>query len=143
MATCNIFNKFRYQIGLGCYDFSADTLKFALTNTAPTLATDTVYLPGSLHPVPAAADGYTSGGYAATIGWSETGGIASLTCTVDVTITAGSGGIGPYRYVLLYDDTASSPLADPLICYWDYGTSITITSENFRLDVTATLFTIS
>lgn len=140
---CNIFNKFRYQLGLGYYKFNTDTLKFALTNTAPTLATDTVFLPGSLHPPPAAVDGYTSGGYTATVGWVESAGVASLTCTTDIIITAGAGGIGPFRYIILYDYTTASPVLYPVIAYWDYSASATPTSENFKLDITAVLFTIT
>lgn len=145
MATFVKFNKFLTQLGTKCYDFSADTLKFALTNTAPTAATDTVFLPGSLHPAPAAANGYTSGGHAATIdSWSEAGGTATLATTTDVVITATAGGIGPFRYVLLYDDTTSAPVADPLIGYWDYGSSITLAAgETFTIDVTASLLTVA
>jgi hypothetical protein len=145
MAAFTKFNKFLDQMGKKCYDFSADTLKFALTNTAPTPATDTAFLPGSLHPPPAAANGYTAGGHVATgTGWSESGGVATLTDTTDIVITATAGGIGPFRYVLLYDDTTSTPVADPLIGYWDYGSSISLAvGETFTIDVTASLLTIT
>jgi hypothetical protein len=145
MATFVKFNKFLEQLGTKCYLFSTDTLKFALTNTAPTAATDTGFLPGSLHPAPAAANGYTTGGHAATIAsWSESGGTVTLATTTDVVITATAGGIGPFRYVLLYDDTTTTPVADPLIAYWDYGSSITLAvSETFTIDVTASLLTIT
>lgn len=136
------FNKFLEQLGKKYYDFSTDTIKFALTNTSPTAATDTGFLPGSLHPPPAAANGYTSGGHAVTVAsWSESGGVATLACTTDVTITATAGGIGPFRYIILYDDTHAS---DPLIGYWDYGSSITLASgDTFKIDVTNSLFTIT
>lgn len=54
-------------------------------------------------------------------------GQSSGTLTLDfnnLTLTA-SGTVGPFRYV--YDDTPSSP-ADPLVCYFDYGSSITLAS---------------
>jgi hypothetical protein len=139
------FNKFLEQLAEKSYDLGSDTLKFALTNTAPTAATDTTFLPGSLHPPPAAANGYTTGGHAATIsGSSESGGTYTLATTTDVVITATAGGIGPFRYVILYDDTGTVPAADPLIGYWDYGSSITLASgETFTIDVTASLLTIT
>jgi hypothetical protein len=145
MATFTKFNKFNVQLGTKCYDFSADTLKFALTNTAPTAASDTGFLPGSSHPPPASANGYTSGGHAATIAsWSESGGTTTLACTTDVVITATAGGIGPFRYVILYDDTTTTPVADPLIGYWDYGSSISLlVGETFTIDVTASLLTLT
>ena len=43
----------------------------------------------------------------------------------DVTWTAAGGSFGPLRYIPLYNDTPTSPL-DPLISWWDYGSSITI-----------------
>jgi len=126
-------------------NLGTDVLKFALTNTAPTQATDAGFLPGSLHPPPAAGNGYTAGGHAATIAsWSRSGATWTLASTTDVVITATAGGIGPFRYVLLYDDTLTAPVADQLISYYDYESSITLASgETFTIDVTASLFTLS
>ena len=145
MASFVKFNKFLQMVCKGQYNLESDTLKFALTNTAPTATTDTGFLPGSLHPPPAAANGYTTGGHAATIsGSAETGGTYTLATTTDVVITATAGGIGPFRYVLLYDDTPTTPVADPLICYWDYTSSITLAvGETFTIDVTASIFTLT
>ncbi len=136
------FNKFLEQLCEGKYNFASDTLKFALTNTAPTPATDTVFLPGTLHPPPAAANGYTTGGHVATIsGHAEAGGVFTLACVTDVVITATAGGIGPFRYVILYDDTA---LNDELISYYDYLSNITLAvGETFTIDVTASLLTLT
>lgn len=142
MASFVPFNKFLSQLANGGYNLGSDDLKFALTNTAPTAATDTVFDPDTKHPPPAAANGYTTGGHAATIDSSaESGGTYTLACTTDVVITATAGGIGPFRYVILYDDTSAT---DMLIGYWDYGSSITLASgETFTIDVTASLLTIA
>ena len=142
MASFVKFNKFLEALAEQKHNLGSDTLKFALTNTAPTAATDTGFLPGTDHPPPAAANGYTSGGHAATIASStESGGTYTLACTTDVVITATAGGIGPFRYVLLYNDTSTD---DQLIGYWDYGSSITLADgETFTIDVTASLLTIT
>ena len=142
MASFNLFNKFLSQLANGGYNLGSDTLRFALTNTAPTAATDTVFDPSEKHPPPAAANGYTTGGHSATIDSStESEGTYTLACTTDVVITATAGGIGPFRYVILYDDTSAT---DMLIGYWDYGSSITLAAvETFTIDVTASLLTIA
>ena len=123
MATYNKFLDFSEQLARGVHDWDAHTFKIALTNTAPVntqVSLDTV----TNHPAPAAANGYTAGGTATTIGISETTGTTTVTGT-QVVFTATAGGIGPFRYAILYNDTATSPV-DALVSWWDYGTSITL-----------------
>lgn len=142
MASFVKFNTFVEALAEGGHNLGSDDLKFALTNTAPTAATDTVFDPITKHPAPAAANGYTTGGHAATIDSSaQSGGTYTLACTTDVVITATAGGIGPFRYVILYNDTSATDL---LIAYWDYGSSITLAAgETFTIDVTSSLLTIA
>jgi hypothetical protein len=43
-----------------------------------------------------------------------------------------------FRYVVLYNDTPTSP-ADPLIAWWDYGSNVTLNSgETFTVAFDAT-----
>lgn len=60
-----------------------------------------------------------------------------------MTITASGGTVGPFRYVVLYNDTPASP-ADPLIAWWDYGSALTLNdTETFTIDFGASIFTLS
>jgi hypothetical protein len=137
------FNKFSQSLAKGlCGDLEAGgALRFALTNTAPTAATDVLFDAVTAHAAPAAANGYGTTGRNATIsGSAEAGGVYTLATTTDVVITATAGGIGPFRYVILYCPTGTLPL----VAYYDYGSSITLASgETFTVDVTASLFTIT
>lgn len=141
MATFNKFNTFIEAVFEKKIDCSADIFKFALTNTLP-VATQSDFDPVTNHAAPAAANGYTAGGHAATIASSsQTGGTYTLASTTDVVITATAGGIGPFRYVVLYDDSSAN---DQLVSWYDYGSSITVANgESFTIDVTASLFTAS
>jgi hypothetical protein len=63
-----------------------------------------------------------------------------LTGTV-VVFTALGGSFGPFRYVILYNDTATN---DPLIGWWDYGSSITCNDgETFTVDFGTSIIEIS
>lgn len=113
------------------HNLGADTLKAALTNTAPTAASDTVWNSATTAPPPAAANGYTTGGNTLSVTSSaQTSGTYKLVIT-DSVFTASGGSIGPFRYVILYNSTASNAV----IGYYDYGSSITLaTGETFTID---------
>lgn len=142
MATFSKFNAFVEALAEKKHDLSADTLKIAFTNTEPA-ATDAVFDPVTAHPPPAAVDGYTTGGHAtAQVTSEQTVGTYKLVLT-DVELNAGPGGIGPFRYILLYNDTTPD---DALVGWWDYGSSITLNDgESIKLDVSDALgvFTIA
>lgn len=133
MAAYTKFLNFVEDLIEGVHDFDAHTFKVLLCNTAPV---NTNSVKADLTEI-AAANGYTAGGTATTITTSETGGTAKVAGT-DVTFTASGGSFGPFRYAVFYNDTPSSP-ADPLISFWDYGSSITLNDgESFTVDFDAT-----
>lgn len=116
------------------FNLGSDTLKVALSNTSfaqsiGTLAgiTEITYTNCSARTITVSASSQTSGTY-------------SLVCT-DLVLTASGGTVGPFRYVAIYDDTATS---DELICSFDYGSSITLNdTETFTLDFSSSLFTLA
>lgn len=139
MATYVKYQQFNGDLGLGVHDLNTDTLMVMLSNTAPTVATDAVRADATEI---GAGNGYTSGGADITNTYSESGGVGTLGGT-DVVFTASGGTIGPFRYAIIYNDTPTSP-ADPLVCYWDYGSSITLNdTETFTVDFGASILTIT
>jgi hypothetical protein len=135
------YQQFAEDLGNKVHDLfgTNDTLKVALTNTAPNVSTHAVL--ADITEI-SAGNGYTAGGADTQNDGTESSGTLTVT-GVDVTWTASGGSIGPFRYVVLYNDTPTSP-ADPLIAYWDYGSSITLAAgESFQADFGASLFTIA
>lgn len=132
MATFSKFNSFVEVLAEKGHNLGADTLKVLLTNTAP-VATNTVK--ANLTEI-SAGNGYTAGGTAASITSSaQTSGTYKLVLG-DVTFTASGGQIGPFRYIVLYNDTATN---DELIAWWDRGSSITLEdTEAFTVDFDGT-----
>jgi hypothetical protein len=122
MVAFNKFQPFVEAMAEQSHDLGADTLKVALTNTAP-VNTQAVFDPGTNHPPPAAANGYPSGGAEATQSSSAQSGGTYTLASAQVVFTAAAGQIGPFRYAILYNDTAAG---DPLIGFWDRGASLTL-----------------
>ena len=131
MATFNKFQSFVEAVCEKVHNLGADTLKVALTNTAP-VNTNTVL--ANITQI-ANGNGYTTGGATATISSSaQTSGTYKLVLA-DVVFTA-TGAMGPFRYAVLYNSTATN---SELIAWWDYGSSFTLASgETFTVDFDAT-----
>lgn len=145
MASFNKYNQFVEDLANKVHDLmgtagsGADTCKVMLSNTAPNASTHAVRADATEI---SGGNGYTSGGAAATNVGSRSSGTFTLAGT-DIVFTASSGTIGPFRYAILYNDTPSSP-ADPLIGWWDYGSSITLNdAETFTVDFGASILTLA
>jgi hypothetical protein len=132
MPTLTKFYSFVEAIHEKVHNLGSDTLKVLLTNTAPSLSnTQKSDISGEL----STANGYTSGGATVPVTSSaQSSGLYTLIAT-DVTFTASGGSIGPFRYAVFYNDTATN---DELIGYLDYGYSVTVASgQTFTLDFDA------
>lgn len=140
MAAFNKFNIFTEDLSEKVHNFdaAADVVKVYLSNTAP-VATNAVK--ADIAEI-TAGNGYTAGGTDTQNATSRTGNTTSVT-GVDVTWTASGGSIGPFRYVILYNDTPTAPV-DPLIGWWDHGSAVTLAAgESFTVDFGTSLFTIA
>ncbi len=59
----------------------------------------------------------------------------------DLVLTA-SGAVATFRYVVVYNNTPTAP-ADPLLCWFDYGSNLTLASgETLTIDWTTSSFTV-
>jgi len=130
MAAFNKFNSFVEAVAEKVHNLGADSLKVMLSNTAP-VATNSVKT--DITEI-AAGNGYTAGGNVASVSSSaQTSGTYKLILSDPATWTATGGSIGPVRYAVLYNDTATNK---ELIGWWDYGSSVTLaTGETFTVDL--------
>jgi hypothetical protein len=132
MATFNKFNSFVEALAEKVHNLGSDQLTIALTNSAP-VATNT-----QLSNITEISYTNCSSRNVTTVSSSQTSGTYSLV-TSDLVLTA-TGTVGPFRYVVLYNNTATN---DELIGWYDYGSSITLaSSETFTIDFGATTITI-
>lgn len=133
-VTFSIFNSFKEAISEKVHNLSSDTLKYMLTNTAPVLTNS---VKADITEI-SAGFGYTAGGAAVTVSSSsQSGGTYSLVVN-SASFTAAGGSIGPFRYIVLYNDTATN---DELIGYLDYGTSYTLPDTQVFTIGAGTVFT--
>lgn len=132
MLTFNKFNAFVEHVSEKVHDLGADTLKVMLTNSVP-VATNSIK--SDLTEI-STGNGYTAGGTQVTqTSSSQTSGTYKLVLA-DIVFTASGGSIGPFRYAVLYNDTATN---DPLIGWWDYLSSVTLAAgETLTVDFDGT-----
>lgn len=145
MVAYNKFQDFVEQVLTIVHNFTGagHVFKIFLTNEQPlvgdTLKADMVEI--------GAGNGYTAGGEDTLNTLAEAAGTATVTGT-KVVWTAAGGSIGPFQFVVLYNDTATAPL-DALVSWWDRGSALTLLAgETFTVkfnngDPTGTIFTLA
>lgn len=136
----------KYQLGIEKLaeggNCGSDTWRLILSNTAPTVATDTTAASATEL---STSGGYTAGGVNCTVtSAASTSGVYKLTLAAPASPTwTASGGGFTFRYVILYNLTQTQ-----CIGYWDYGSSVVMNGTNAdtftpTLDASNGTFTIS
>lgn len=128
MATFNKFNSFVEALAEKAHNLGSDQLVVALSNSAPIAAnavltdiTQISYTNLSSRNITTASSAQSSGTYKLTL--------------TDLVLTA-SGAVATFRYVIIYNDTATN---DELIGWYDYGSGITMANgETFTIDFDGT-----
>ena len=122
------FDSFVEALAEKTHNLGSDALTIALTDVAPSAANTVLANITEISYV------YCSSRVVTVSASSQTDGTYKLVCT-DLVLTA-SGAVGPFRYVVLYNDTA---INDELIAYWDKGAEVTLASgETFTIDFDGT-----
>jgi hypothetical protein len=133
MAAITFFNCFPEDLAEKKHNLGSDQLVVALTNSAP-VATNTV-----LANITEVAYTNLSSRNITTSSSSQTSGTYTLVLN-DLTLTA-SGAVGPFRYAVIYNDTASN---DELIGWYDRGESISLAAnETLKLDFGANVVSLA
>jgi len=125
MAVFNKFDSFVEAVAEKLHDLGADQLTIALTNSAPNAGntqlsniTQISYTNLSTRNLTRTSSSQKSGLYRLVI--------------ADTTLTSTRGSTGPFRYIVIYNDTSTNDL---LIGWYDYGTSLTLNSgESLQVD---------
>lgn len=129
MASFAKFNSFVEALAEGSHNLGSDQITVALTNTAP-VATNT-----QLSDITEISYTNLSSRNVTTASSSQTSGTYKLTLT-DLVLTSSGGSTGPFRYVILFNNTSASDL---LIGYYDRGSSVTVgDGETFTIDFDGT-----
>jgi len=141
MASFVKFQCFAPDLAKGVHNLQTGqvVLRVALTNTAPNVSANTVLAnitqisyTNITETLPADTQMTATTNPAGT--WQVSG--------VDITLNA-TGAVAAFRYVVLYNDTQTSP-NKPLIGYWDYGSSVALANgESFTIDFNPIMFTVT
>jgi len=147
MAVYNKFQNFVLHLGQGDHNLKAtgDVTKCYLTSGTPVASGDITK--SDLAEI-TTFNGYTSGGHDTTNTYTLSSGVVTLGGT-DIVITATGGVVGPFRYVIHYNDTMATSAGDlntdGLINWWDFGSALTLQcGESFTIDfATGGIFTLT
>jgi len=128
-----VYDYFKEYMADGTIDLDNDIFKAML------LTSD--YSPVSTHKVKAdidgdeiSGDGYSAGGATLSKTWNHKSGElstmifgASDIIWTNATITA--------RYLVIYDDTVTSPVVDPLVCVFDFEENKIVVEGTFKINI--------
>ena len=140
MASYNKFQQFVEDLSKGVHNFTSDatcsvTVALCAAANAP-VATNSVL--ANLTQI-----SYTNLSSRIVTGITAEHTTGTVTFTADDLVLTASGAVATFRYVVLYNDDPTSP-ADPLICWYDYASDVTLASgETFTLDFTSGFATLA
>ena len=140
-----VHDKFKEYLGDGTVDMDADAFKMILCLSTSNIATTSIDGYATVTNEVATNFGYTQGGESITSPtWVESSGTVTFDC--DNVVWTASGGSITARYAAIYDDTVTTPVADPFVCdsQLDTGDVTATTGNTFTVAIHASgVFTVS
>ena len=136
MANYNKFQCFVEDLAEKKHDLASDTLKVAFSNAsnAPSASADAVLADIST------IDATNLGDVTLTVSSSGQSAGTYKLVVADKTLTA-SGAVPAFRYVIIYNDSATNK---EVICFFDYGSEVTLASgDTFKLEFGTELFSLA
>lgn len=130
MASAVKFYCFAADTAKGVHHWHSDEFFCAWTNTLPDAVNDTVL--ADITEI--SGGGYTPGGNkAAYTTMNHANGQTTVILADPTTFQATTGGMGPMRYLVLYNKT---DVTKPLVAFWDYGSEKTLAEgESILVDM--------
>ena len=135
MAAYNKFNSFVEAIAEKVHNLGSDTVTIALcaaanapvaSNSQLSNLTQISYTNLSARTITVSSSSQSSGTYSLV--------------TADKVLTASGGSVATFRYVVIYNDTATN---DELIAWYDHGSDVTLADgETYTIDFGSSLFTL-
>ena len=137
MPTYNKFDQFVEDVHNGVHNLSTGVITAALTDRQP-LASDEVLVTST----EIAYTNLPTSRVLTLVTSTQVSGTYTLTLTDSAALTATGGAVAQFQWVVIYNDTPTSP-ADPLIAWYDYGSKVNLAdTETFTIDLPAgVLFT--
>ena len=136
MATYTKFQCFVEDLAEKKHNLASDTLKVAFSNASNAPSASAHVKLADITTIAAPAVDTTTLTVSSS---SQTSGTYKLV-VADLTMTA-SADVGPFQYVIIYNDTH---LDKPLIAWYDYGSEVTLhANDTFKLDFGTELFSLA
>lgn len=134
MAAFNKFHTFVEAVSEKVHNLATDQLKLALVLGAPSNAHFSINQLTQVSYAFLSTRDLTQGSSV------QTGGVYKLIIN-DITLTSTGGTTGPFRYIILHNETAqlASPTQGDLIGWYDFGSSLSLeTGESLTVDFDGT-----
>lgn len=127
--TPTFFDQFKEDLAKGVHQFGTHTFKVALCAAANAPVVGNSVL-ADLTQI-----SYTNLSSRTLTGSSaeQVAGVTPLAFD-DLVLTASGGAVATFRYIVVYNDTPTSP-ADPLVAFYDYGSNVSLAdTQTFTCD---------